>query len=173
MSRTTAEIQQVDAVRLTWVDTNNRTETIFKPLDHDVLCVTLKPSSPVLIYEHKFILYDSRLIFHRQLTLPYRLSVDWYTGHVSAGVLADISADSWSRVSRYVHRRRGGTQQRFIWGSSPPRSNPWAFLHTKMTDFPTLSYLSTGEIPTLFYRPEARENYPFWAEPPSRGHYRQ
>ena len=58
MRRTTAEIQQVDTAWLTWVDRNNRTETIFKVLDHNVLCVTLKPSSPILIYEHKFILYD-------------------------------------------------------------------------------------------------------------------
>ena len=33
MRRTTAEIQQVEAARLTWVDTNNRKETIFKPPD--------------------------------------------------------------------------------------------------------------------------------------------
>ena len=48
MHRTTVEIQQVDTVRLTWVDTNNRIETIFKALDHDVVCVTLKPSSSEL-----------------------------------------------------------------------------------------------------------------------------
>ena len=94
MRRTTAEIQQVDTAWLTWVDKNNRTETIFKVLDHNVLCVTLKPSSPVLIYEHKFILYDwystdSWPIFHQQYSL-YWPSVDWYTGQVLAGVLADM-----------------------------------------------------------------------------------
>ena len=53
--RATAKIQQVDAVRLTWVDTNNRKETIFKPLDWDILHVTLKPCRfPFLILKHKF-----------------------------------------------------------------------------------------------------------------------
>ena len=55
MHRATAKIQQVDAVRLTWVDTNNRKETIFKPLDCDILHVTLKPCRfPFLNLKHKF-----------------------------------------------------------------------------------------------------------------------
>lgn len=68
-----AEIQQVHTVRLMWDCTNNRTETIFKPLDGDISHITLKPSSPIPILKH--ILYymavdqyatDSRLIIHRQ-----------------------------------------------------------------------------------------------------------
>ena len=68
-----AEIQQVHTARLTWNCTNNRKETIFKPLDRDISHITLKPSSPIPILKH--ILYykavdqyatDSWLIIHRQ-----------------------------------------------------------------------------------------------------------
>ena len=55
MCRTTAEIQQVDVAR---DGTNNRKETIFKPPNHNILHVTLKPNSPV------YILNDSRPIWH-------------------------------------------------------------------------------------------------------------
>ena len=113
MSRNTADIQQVDAVRLTWVDTNNRTETIFKPLDHDVLCVTPKPSSPVLIYKHKFILYDSRLIFHRQLTLP---------------ISAECSLVYWPCISRCIGRHIG----RQLVKSQPIRSQEKGGYSTKI-----------------------------------------
>ena len=42
-----------------------------------------------------------------------------------------------------------------------------------MTDYPTLLYTSTCEIPTLFnFIAEAWERYPFRAEPPRIGHYR-
>ena len=39
-----------------------------------------------------------------------------------------------------------------------------------MTEFPTLLYTSTSEIPTLS-SPEAWKRYPFRAEPPRIGHY--
>ena len=70
MCRTTAEIRQADSVRLTWDDTNNRTETIFKPLNRDILRITLKPSTLVLILKH-----------NRPMTLPVSAS------QVLAGVL--------------------------------------------------------------------------------------
>ena len=41
-----------------------------------------------------------------------------------------------------------------------------------MTDFPTLLYTSSCEIPTFFI-PEAWKRYPFRAEPPRIGHYRE
>jgi len=80
MRRTTAEIQQVDPARLTWDGMNNRMETIFKPLNRNILRITLKPSSYILILKH--ISYyttvdqyatDSRPIFHQQSTdiLPH------------------------------------------------------------------------------------------------------
>ena len=42
-----------------------------------------------------------------------------------------------------------------------------------MTDFSTLLYTSTGEIPTLSYTWSLKKEkrYPFLAEPPSLGHY--
>ena len=52
MRRTMAEIQQVDAARPTWDDTNNRKETIFKPLNRNILRTTLKPSSHILVLKH-------------------------------------------------------------------------------------------------------------------------
>ena len=72
MCRTTAEIQHVDVTR---DGTNNREETIFKPPNHNILHVTLKPNSPLYIL--KDILYymtvdrydtDSQPTFHRQST---------------------------------------------------------------------------------------------------------
>ena len=42
-----------------------------------------------------------------------------------------------------------------------------------MTDFPTHSYTSTREIPTQFRIPEAWKKYPFQAEPPRIGYYRE
>ena len=42
-----------------------------------------------------------------------------------------------------------------------------------MTDFPTLLYTSTCEIPTLLYIPEAWKRYPFRAELPRIGRYRE
>ena len=43
-----------------------------------------------------------------------------------------------------------------------------------MTDFPTLLYTPTGQIPTLSYTaPEACERYPFRAEPPRLGNHRE
>ena len=39
-----------------------------------------------------------------------------------------------------------------------------------MTDFPTLLYTSNSEIPTLLY---TWKRYPFQAEPPRIGHYRE
>ena len=54
MCRTTAEIQQVDAARLTWVDTNNKMEAINFQTPHcNSSRVTLEPSSPVLILKQK------------------------------------------------------------------------------------------------------------------------
>ena len=41
-----------------------------------------------------------------------------------------------------------------------------------MTDFPTLLYTSTCEIPNLFYTCNLKM-YPFRAEPPRKGHYRE
>ena len=41
-----------------------------------------------------------------------------------------------------------------------------------MTNFPTLLYTSACEIPT-FNIPEASKRYPFRAEPPRIGHYRE
>ena len=70
-----AEILQADSVRLTWDDMNNRTKTSFKPPNRDILRVTLKPSSLILILKH------NRPICHRQLTLPVSAS------QVSAGIL--------------------------------------------------------------------------------------
>ena len=43
----------------------------------------------------------------------------------------------------------------------------WGLFKTGMTDFPTLSYTSTSEIPILSYI------YPSSAEPPRIGHYRE
>ena len=41
-----------------------------------------------------------------------------------------------------------------------------------MTDYPTLLYTSTCEsLP--FHIPKARRRYPFQAEPPRKGHYRE
>ena len=88
-----AEIQQVDPARLTWDGTNNRTKTIFKPPNHNILHITLKPSSHILILKH--ISYyttvdqyatDSQPIFHQQSTniLP---------------ILADTSTNTQSSVS--------------------------------------------------------------------------
>ena len=42
-----------------------------------------------------------------------------------------------------------------------------------MTDFPTLLYTSTCDIPTLFYIPKAWKMFPFRAKPPRVGHYRK
>ena len=42
-----------------------------------------------------------------------------------------------------------------------------------MTNFPTLLNFSTNEIRTLLYWPESWKRYPFRAEPPSLGHYRE
>ena len=39
-----------------------------------------------------------------------------------------------------------------------------------MTDFPTLLYTSTCEIPTLLYT-WGQKKVPLWAEPPRIGHY--
>ena len=39
-----------------------------------------------------------------------------------------------------------------------------------MTDYPTLLYTSTSEIPP-FHLPEAWKKYPFWEEPPRIGHH--
>ena len=52
----------------------------------------------------------------------------------------------------------------------------WAFLQTKMTNFSTLSFTSTSEIPTLSYTlPEPYKRYPFRATPPraSISHHRE
>ena len=58
-----------------WDDTNNRTETIFKSPNCNISCVTLKPSSPILILKHKLYYMpvdwyatNSQSIFHWQLT---------------------------------------------------------------------------------------------------------
>ena len=40
-----------------------------------------------------------------------------------------------------------------------------AFLHTEMTDLPTLSYTSTSEIPTTHHIPEDWKRYPSWKYP--------
>jgi len=42
-----------------------------------------------------------------------------------------------------------------------------------MTDFPSLLYPTTSEIPTLLLVPEARRKYPFWAESPRIGYNRE
>ena len=36
-----------------------------------------------------------------------------------------------------------------------PVSSFWAFLPTEITDFPTLKYTLTSEMPSLSYHPEA------------------
>ena len=114
MCRTTAEIQQVDMAR---DGTNNRKETIFKSPNHNILHITLNPSSPVYIL--KDILYymtvdryatNSQPILHRQSTdIPqtvyqystdnwhslYQLRVNRYTCHVSA----NMSTCSWVSVN--------------------------------------------------------------------------
>ena len=86
MRRTMAEIQQVDVVRLAWVDMNNGTETIFKPTDCNISRVTLKLIFPILILVYRYYTTqsqstdmpltvgqystDSQAIFHRHLALP-------------------------------------------------------------------------------------------------------
>ena len=59
-----AEIQQVDVARLTWVDMNNITETIFKPTDCNISRVTLKPSFPILILVYMYYTSHSQPICH-------------------------------------------------------------------------------------------------------------
>ena len=46
-------------------------------------------------------------------------------------------------------------------------------LQSKMTYFSTLSCTSTSEIPVPFHMLEAWKSYPFRAEPPRKGHYRE
>ena len=45
-----------------------------------------------------------------------------------------------------------------------------AFLQIEITDFPTLSYTSTREIPTLSYDLKPEKLYPFRAKPPHIGY---
>ena len=49
----------------------------------------------------------------------------------------------------------------------------WVFLQTEITDFPTLWYTSTSEIPTLSYTRNLIKRYPFRVELPSFGHCRE
>ena len=95
MPRTMAEIQQVDAARPTWDGTNNRKETIFKPLNHNILRTTLKPSSHILVLKH--ILYyttvdqfatNSRPIFHQQSTDILPTIDTTFNSQVTTGILA-------------------------------------------------------------------------------------
>ena len=81
-----AEIQQVDTARLTWVDTNNRMESIFKPLDHNVLCLTLKlPCSNL----------RAQIYIIRQLTdIPPTINTP-HIGQVSTGILAMYRPVYW------------------------------------------------------------------------------
>ena len=90
-----AEIQQVDAARPTWDGTNNRKETIFKPLNRNILRTTLKPSSHILVLKH--ILYyttvdqfatNSRPIFHQQSTDILTTIDTPFISQVTTGILA-------------------------------------------------------------------------------------
>ena len=96
MHRTTAEIQQVDVVRLTWIDTNNRTETIFKPPTAISGAWHWNPASPFWLKNTNYIIrqltgmppLDGRLIFHRQSTdIPPTIDTS-RIGRVSTGILA-------------------------------------------------------------------------------------
>ena len=50
----------------------------------------------------------------------------------------------------------------------------WLFLQAEMTDFPTLSYISTNEIPTLSYTGQNPcKGTPYRAESLRKGHYRE
>ena len=50
----------------------------------------------------------------------------------------------------------------------------WAFLLTEMIDIPSLSYTLLMKFPTfLFHIPKPWKRYPFRAEPPRIGHYRE
>ena len=72
-----AEIQQAYAARLTWVDTNNRTETIFKPPDSAILGKTPTHGS---------------------------LQVGW---HVNQHVGTTMAIESWPILCRHVKRHIG------------------------------------------------------------------
>ena len=96
-----AVIQQ-DAARLTWVDMDNRMETIFKPTNCNISRVTLKPSSPILILVYMYYTSHSWPIFHRQSSnIPSTFGTPCI-GQVSTSVLADISVNQYSNWDQHI-----------------------------------------------------------------------
>ena len=89
-------IQHVDVLRLTWIDTNNKTETIFKPPIVISGAWHWNPASPLWLKNTNYIIrqltgmspLDSRLIFHRQSTdIPPTIDTP-RIGRVLTGILA-------------------------------------------------------------------------------------
>lgn len=105
MRRTTAEIQHVDAVRLTRDGTNNRMETIFKPPNRDISSITLKPSSPVLILKTHIILWrliDMPPIVDRHSTNSQHTIDTPHIDRVMTGILAMYWPTCWLTQSQVL-----------------------------------------------------------------------